>query len=327
MSENTPFFELRGVKKTFSLKAGWRRKSARVHAVDGVDLILRRGEILSLVGESGCGKSTLGRILINLLPATEGQVLYRGRDLAGVPADEMRRLRARMQIVFQDPYSSLDPRMRVLDILAEPLLAQGLASRREDTLRRAAELLESVGMRPDALYRFPHEFSGGQRQRIGIARAIALSPEMVVCDEPLSALDVSIRSQVINLLVDLKNRLELTYLFISHDLSVVRYISDRICIMYLGKIVEIGNSEDVLGDPLHPYTKSLISSAPIPDPTKRARERVLLAGDLPSPIDPPPGCRFHTRCPEARDICAEQEPVLPRREHAAACHLVLGELR
>ena len=314
-------FELQHVEKYFPFKTGLGRTTARLRAVDGVDFTIRRGEIFSLVGESGCGKSTLGRVILNLLPATGGKVLYKGRDIASLPEAEMRALRAKMQIVFQDPYSSLNPRMRIQDILAEPLVTHNVTRDRAELARTAAGLLEKVGMRPEALLRFPHEFSGGQRQRIGIARAIALGPELIVCDEPLSALDVSIRSQVINLLVGLKENLDLTYLFISHDLSVVRYISDRICVMYLGKIMEIGTSDEIFGDPLHPYTKSLIAAVPIPDPHRRDRERVLLQGDLPSPLDPPSGCRFRTRCPIVQDVCAVREPAPPdENRHSAACH-------
>ena len=321
-------FELRRVRKYFPFKTGFGRPAAHLRAVDEVSFSIRKGEIFSLVGESGCGKSTLGRVVLNLLPATEGEVLYKGRDIASLPEAEMRALRAKMQIVFQDPYSSLDPRMRVLDILAEPLVTHNVTRNRAELVRIGSDLLEKVGMRPEALSRFPHEFSGGQRQRIGIARAIALSPELIVCDEPLSALDVSIRSQVINLLVELKTKLNLTYLFISHDLSVVRYISDRICVMYLGRIMEIGTSDEIFGNPLHPYTKSLIAAVPVPDPHKRSRERILLQGDLPSPLDPPSGCRFRTRCPIAQDICAEEEPTPPdERFHSAACHFVKEEER
>lgn len=312
---------LRGVRKYFPFKGGFGQPAANLRAVDGVDVAIRRGEILSLVGESGCGKSTLGRVALNLLPATAGEVLYRGRDIASLSEAEMRALRARMQIVFQDPYASLNPRMRILDILAEPLVTHRVTRDRAEIARVAAGLLEEVGMRPEALSRFPHEFSGGQRQRIGIARAIALRPELIVCDEPLSALDVSIRSQVINLLLSLRKELDLTYLFISHDLSVVRCISDRICVMYLGKLMEIGTSGEIFENPLHPYTKSLIAAVPVPDPRRRDRERVLLRGDLPSPFAPPSGCRFRTRCPIARDVCAANEPPPPGEgRHSAACH-------
>ncbi len=323
MSKSNPeiLFELQQVQKYFPFKTGFGKPIARLRAVDGVDFTIRRGEIFSLVGESGCGKSTLGRVVLNLLPATGGKVLYRGRDIASLPAAEMRALRAKMQIVFQDPYSSLNPRMRILDILAEPLVTHGVTHDRAELRRTAADLLQKVGMRPESLSRFPHEFSGGQRQRIGIARAVALGPELIVCDEPLSALDVSIRSQVINLLVALKENLDLTYLFISHDLSVVRYISDRICVMYLGKLMEIGTSDEIFGNPLHPYTKSLIAAVPIPDPHRRDRERILLQGDLPSPLDPPSGCRFRTRCPIAQELCADKEPTPPdESRHSAACH-------
>lgn len=315
------------VRKYFRVKKGFGFSKAWLKAVDGVSFDISPGEILSLVGESGCGKSTLGRIVLNLLRPTGGRVFFEGRDLESLSRDEMRAARERMQIIFQNPYSSLNPRMRIRDILLEPIRTHRPDAARSEMEDTAAALLLKVGMGPDAMSRFPHEFSGGQRQRIGIARAIALNPDLVVCDEPLSALDVSIRSQVINLLCDLKEELGLTYLFISHDLSIVRYLSDRICVMYLGKIVEMGTNEAIFETPLHPYTKSLISSAPIPNPRMRGRERILLEGEIPSPIDPPSGCRFRTRCPIAQAVCAEREPLLEakrpgfsEREHSAACH-------
>lgn len=313
--------EVRDLYKDFPVRSGLGMRHSRLRAVDGVTFDIQRGEILSLVGESGCGKSTLGRLVLNLIQPSGGSVVFDGRDIARLGPNDMRQLRSRMQIIFQDPYSSLNPRMRILDILSEPLKTHGDRKNREQIREIAADLLGKVGLRPEALSRFPHEFSGGQRQRIGIARAIALQPELIVCDEPLSALDVSIRSQVINLLCGLKNELSLTYLFISHDLSVVRYISDRICVMYLGKIVEIGKSEEIFSNPLHPYTKSLISAVPLPDPHKRDRERIILQGEIPSPINPPSGCRFRTRCPIAQDLCAKEEPLLPNTQrHGAACH-------
>lgn len=320
--------EVRDVRKFFPFKTGFGKPTAHLRAVDGVNFGIRRGEIFSLVGESGCGKSTLGRVVLNLLPATAGTVFFKGRDIASLSSAELRALRAKMQIIFQDPYSSLNPRMRILDILAEPLVTHRTAHSRAELTRIASGLLEKVGMRPESLTRFPHEFSGGQRQRIGIARAIALDPELIVCDEPLSALDVSIRSQAINFLIELKEQLALTYLFISHDLSVVRYISDRICVMYLGKIMEIGTSDEIFGNPLHPYTRSLIESVPIPDPRLRGRKKTLPLGEMPSPLDPPSGCRFRTRCPSAREICAIDEPMPPdERSHSAACHFTGGAAR
>ncbi len=317
-----PLLEASELRKYFPVKSALGGKRALLRAVDGVDLEVRRGEILALVGESGCGKSTLGRLLLGLMPPTEGTVRFQDVDLAMLPAREMRELRAKMQIVFQNPYASLNPRMRIVDILAEPLTTHRVADGREAVRNIAADLLEKVGIRPEAMDRFPHEFSGGQRQRIGIARAIALKPELIVCDEPLSALDVSIRSQVINLLCELKRELSLTYVFISHDLSVVRYMSDRVCVMYLGKIVECGDTEDVFGNPLHPYTQSLIEAVPLPDPRRRGRQRTLLCGEIPSPLSPPSGCRFRTRCPIAEPVCGRSEPKLGDAGHAAACHFV-----
>lgn len=309
-----------GIRKFFRVKRGLGFSKTWLKAVDGVSFGIEPGEILSLVGESGCGKSTLGRIVLNLIPPTEGRVFFGDVELTGLPTEKMRNLRERMQIVFQNPYSSLNPRMRIRDILAEPLTTHRALSQRELD-DKVAWLLERVGMRPESLSRFPHEFSGGQRQRIAIARAIALEPNLIVCDEPLSALDVSIRSQVINLLCELKDELGLTYLFISHDLSVVRYLSDRICVMYLGKIVETGTGTDIFDDPLHPYTQSLIAAAPIANPHMRDRARVLLTGEIPSPINPPSGCRFRTRCRMAQSICAQQDPPeVTGRKHQAACH-------
>lgn len=315
--------EVRNLSKHFPARGRFGARSLRLRAVDGVTFAIRRGEILSLVGESGCGKSTLGRLILNLLPPTAGEVVYDGRRLGDLTDSQMRRLRGKMQIIFQDPYSSLDPRMRIIDILAEPLTTHSVAKDRNEIREIAAKLLSNVGMRPESLTRFPHEFSGGQRQRLGIARAIALRPELVVCDEPLSALDVSIRAQVINLLRELKEAFSLTYLFISHDLSVVRYISDRVCVMYLGRIVETGTPDEIFSNPLHPYTKSLISAVPLPDPRRRRRERMILQGEMPSPIDPPSGCTFRTRCPIATERCASDVPAPPTDGiHSAACHFI-----
>ncbi|MDL2263514.1 ABC transporter ATP-binding protein [Synergistaceae bacterium OttesenSCG-928-I11] len=312
---------VRNIYKHFRVKGGLFLRSRWLRAVDGVSLSVRRGETLGIVGESGCGKSTLARLMLNLIEPTSGDIVFRNANLADLDEREMREMRRRMQIVFQNPYSSLDPRMRIADIVSEPLRAHGIVTTAPEAERTAGELLSMVGIGSEALHRFPHEFSGGQRQRIGIARAIALRPDLVVCDEPLSALDVSIRSQVINLLCELKRELSLTYLFISHDLSVVRYISDRICVMYLGKIVETGRTEEIFENPLHPYTRSLIDAAPLANPHMRNRPRTILEGELPSAIDPPSGCRFRTRCAAAADICAAQEPPAPKgSKHSAACH-------
>jgi peptide/nickel transport system ATP-binding protein len=296
--------------------------------VDGVDLAVRQGETMGLVGESGSGKSTLARVVVKLYQATEGKVLFEGRDITHLGSGAMRPLRRRLQMIFQDPYSSLNPRMTVGEIISEPLKVHHLAPNRSAARERVAELLSLVGMDRDVAARYPYEFSGGQRQRIGIARALAVKPEFVVADEPVSSLDVNIQAQVINLLEDLQDELGLTYLFIAHDLSVVRHVSDRIAVMYLGKIVEIGTSDAVATVPMHPYTKALISAAPVPDAAvERSRARIHLQGEIPSPIDPPSGCRFRTRCPLTKalgnpEICSTVEPPLAehRPGQSAACH-------
>jgi peptide/nickel transport system ATP-binding protein len=271
-----------------------------VHAVDDVSFEIRRGETLGLVGESGSGKTTTGRAILRRVSITAGRIWFKGRDITGLRGEELRRLRRDMQLVFQDPYASLNPRMRVLDIVAEPLLVHGLVRRIEDAEDRVVELLELVGLPVDAVERYPHAFSGGQRQRIGIARALALEPDLIVADEPVSALDVSIRAQVVNLMQDLQERLGLTYLFIAHDLSVVRHISHRIAVMYAGKLVELADRDEIYRDPRHPYTRALLSAVPIPDPrVQRARSSAVLRGEIPNPVQPPTGCRFHTRCPIA----------------------------
>jgi oligopeptide transport system ATP-binding protein len=294
-----------------------------VHAVDGVSFDIQAGETLGLVGESGSGKSTLGRVIVQLIPATSGSVFVEGRELTKLHGEKLRRVRQRMQMIFQDPYGSLNPRMTVGAIIGEPLRNFGLGRRRA-VERAVQEVMRICGLNPNFVNRYPHEFSGGQRQRIGIARALVLRPSFIVADEPISALDVSIQAQIVNLLEDLQSQFHLTYLFIAHDLSVVRHLSDRIAVMYLGKIVELAPSREIYTKPLHPYTRALLSSIPVPDPDLEAQRRpILLKGEIPSPVNPPSGCRFHTRCPIAQfPICAEQEPPLETKTsgHWAACH-------
>ncbi len=314
-TSSSPLIQVKNLKKYFTVEDN------KLKAVDGLNLDIYPGETVGLVGESGCGKSTAGRTILRLHEPTSGKVLYNGKNIFSNNEREMSKLRREIQMIFQDPYASLNPRMTVEEIIGEPFAIHNRLSGKKKK-ERVKELLRLVGLNADHISRFPHEFSGGQRQRIGIARALALDPKFIVCDEPISALDVSIQAQVVNLLKDLQRKMGLTYLFIAHDLSMVKYISDRILVMYLGKMVELSESEELYDDPLHPYTKALLSSVPIPDPELR-RERIILKGDVPSPIDPPSGCVFRTRCPAAMDVCAKVVPEWQEVKpgHFTACHL------
>ena len=318
-----PLLEVTDLVKHFPIKSGVLvdREVARVRAVDGVSLTLRDGETLGLVGESGCGKSTVCRAIMQLVAPTSGSVRFAGRELVGLSARQLRPMRREIQMIFQDPFASLNPRKRVGQIVGDPLELHGVATG-SDVKPRVQELLERVGLQAEHYNRYPHEFSGGQRQRIGIARAIGLRPRLIIADEPVSALDVSVQAQIINLLDDLQREFSMAYLFVAHDLGVVRHVSDRVAVMYLGKIVELADAEALYRDPQHPYTQALLSAVPIPDPRQNAaRQRITLTGDVPSPIDPPPGCRFHTRCPKASEVCRSTEPVLEGRTgHLVACH-------
>ncbi len=320
----TALYEITNLSKRFTIGSRFSRQGKRVvQAVDGVSLSIQPGETLGLVGESGCGKSTLGRCLSRLYEISDGKLVFDGTDISTLSTAQMRPLRRKMQMVFQDPYASLNPRRRVFDLIAEPLRIH-LALPEAEVKARVAGLLEQVGLLPDHAQRYPHEFSGGQRQRIGIARAIALEPKLVILDEPVSALDVSVQAQIVNLLADLQERLKLTYVFVAHDLSVVRQVSTRIAVMYLGSIVEIGNADSIFGHPAHPYTQALISAVPKPV-NSAGRQRIILTGDVPSPINPPNGCRFHPRCPVVQDKCRVERPALTvANGRTVACHFPIG---
>ncbi len=324
MAAPAPLLSVKGLVKHFPVKKGLlKRTVGQVHAIDGISFDIAPGETLGLVGESGCGKSTTGKAILKLIDPTAGEISIGGERIDGLSRREMRPYRRQLQVVFQDPYSSLNPRLKIRDIIAEPLVNYGVGDRKA-IAERVEQLAGKVGLRPETLDRYPHEFSGGQRQRIGIARALALQPSLIVCDEPVSALDVSVQAQVINLLVDLQREFSLAYLFIAHDIAVIEHISHRVAVMYLGKIVEIAERTALFTRPQHPYTEALLSAVPLPDPDM-PKKRIVLQGDVPSPINPPPGCRFHTRCPYAFDRCSIDEPALQEISsgHQVACHLRL----
>ena len=323
---NNILLEVKNLKKYFNLRGGFlfQSSSGIIKAIDDISFSIKEGETFGLVGESGCGKSTTARVILRLIQRSSGSVIYDGEDLFGLNNKQMFKLRKNIQIIFQDPYASLSPRMTIGDIVSEPLEIHKIGNRSK-RIKRVKELLDVVGLNPEHLNRYPHEFSGGQRQRIGIARALALTPRLLLCDEPVSALDVSVQAQILNLLADLQKEFNLTYLFIAHDLSVVKHVSDKVGVMYLGKLVEIADSVDLYSKPLHPYTMGLLSAVPIPDPElERQRKRIVLEGDVPSPLNPPSGCTFHPRCPIAKDICSKEIPPLKNydtngRDHYTAC--------
>lgn len=320
-SSSEVLLKAENIVKHFPIYGGlFSRQVAAVKAVQDVSLEVKKGETLGLVGESGCGKSTLGRCLIRLIDTTSGKISFKGQDITKIQGEDLRKLRRQMQIIFQDPYASLNPRITIGEILEEPLIIHNLFDSEGDRKNRVRELIDLVGLRPEHLSRYPHEFSGGQRQRVGIARALAVNPELIICDEPVSALDVSIQAQVINLLMDLQQKLGLTYIFIAHDLKVVEHVSQRVAVMYLGKIVELASSDELYKNPQHPYTKALLSAIPVPDPKPR-EQRIILTGDVPSPMNPPPGCHFNPRCPIATEECRVQVPVLKPvlGQHFASC--------
>jgi oligopeptide transport system ATP-binding protein len=322
VEKREPLISVDGLKTYYPIKKGiLSRTVGHIKAVDGVSFSIFEGETLGLVGESGCGKSTIGRSIVRLENPTEGKIIFQGDDITGLSNKQMSDYRSNLQIIFQDPFSSLNPRKRIKDIIAEPLKVHQIVQSK-DIQKRVDELLDMVGLPKHYKNRYPHEFSGGQRQRIGIARALSLNPKLIVCDEPVSALDVSIQAQVLNLLSDLQKELNLTYLFIAHGLGAVKYISDRIAVMYLGKVVEIAKTEEIFKNPKHPYSLALLNAYPVPNPNLRNKERIVIQGDVPSPANPPKGCRFHTRCPIAMDICMQQVPELKGTDHAVACFAV-----
>lgn len=317
--------EAKHLTKEFqTVSSSWGKSKGVVHAVTDVNLQVYEGETLGVVGESGCGKSTLGRLLLHLLTPTSGEVIFGGKNLNELKEGELRDLRKEMQMVFQDPYASLNPRLKIRDIVAEPMITHKMHKTKEEDTAAVEDLLRKCGIRPEFMYRYPHQFSGGQRQRVSIARALALNPKLIVCDEPVSALDVSIQSQILNLLGDLQAERNLTYIFISHDLSVVRYLSDRVCVMFLGKVCELGITREIYADPIHPYTKFLLEAVPLPDPERKKESKNMLTGEIPSPVNPPSGCYFRTRCPYATAHCAEVAPELKEVEPGrfVACHMV-----